>query len=164
MGKTLAHSLFGNQYQVPRATRQAVFHFLILFQRSIGLPDVHSGYGFAIGNMAAFDMNDPEAVVSPGKVTAHLLQVSGFSQCVSLSEIEHGFLCVHLSVSSHPIVSSSHLLRELIVDTQKLLKYQIKLIFIGNCLGHYYMPGIIQNWLQNKLKHFPGQIIILSVS
>lgn len=39
----------------------------ILFQRSIGLPDVHSGYGFAIGNMAAFDMNDPEAVVSPGK-------------------------------------------------------------------------------------------------
>lgn len=35
-------------------------------QRSIGLPDVHSGYGFAIGNMAAFDMNDPDAVVSPG--------------------------------------------------------------------------------------------------
>lgn len=39
----------------------------IFLQRSIGLPDVHSGYGFAIGNMAAFDMNDPEAVVSPGK-------------------------------------------------------------------------------------------------
>lgn len=38
----------------------------IVFQRSIGLPDVHSGYGFAIGNMAAFDMSDPEAVVSPG--------------------------------------------------------------------------------------------------
>lgn len=36
-------------------------------QRSIGLPDVHSGYGFAIGNMAAFDMSDPTAVVSPGK-------------------------------------------------------------------------------------------------
>ncbi len=35
-------------------------------QRSIGLPDVHSGYGFAIGNMAAFDMNDLDAVVSPG--------------------------------------------------------------------------------------------------
>lgn len=34
--------------------------------RSIGLPDVHSGYGFAIGNVAAFDMADPEAVVSPG--------------------------------------------------------------------------------------------------
>lgn len=41
--------------------------FKIAFQRSIGLPDVHSGYGFAIGNMAAFDMSDPEAVVSPGK-------------------------------------------------------------------------------------------------
>ncbi|KJE91952.1 hypothetical protein CAOG_002998 [Capsaspora owczarzaki ATCC 30864] len=36
--------------------------------RSIGLPDIHSGYGFAIGNMAAFDMNDPEAIVSPGGV------------------------------------------------------------------------------------------------
>eukprot|EP00808_Paulinella_micropora_P021191 g60218.t1 len=35
---------------------------------SIGLPDVHSGYGFAIGNVAAFDMDDPEAVVSPGGV------------------------------------------------------------------------------------------------
>ncbi len=33
---------------------------------SIALPDVHSGYGFAIGNVAAFDMNDPEAIVSPG--------------------------------------------------------------------------------------------------
>ena len=30
--------------------------------------DVHSGYGFAIGNVAAFDMNDPEAIVSPGGV------------------------------------------------------------------------------------------------
>ena len=37
-------------------------------QRSVGLPDVHSGYGFAIGNMAAFDMSDPEAIVSPGGV------------------------------------------------------------------------------------------------
>ncbi|MEE6477845.1 hypothetical protein FKM82_011653 [Ascaphus truei] len=39
-----------------------------IVHKSIGLPDVHSGYGFAIGNMAAFDMNDPEAVVSPGGV------------------------------------------------------------------------------------------------
>ena len=37
-------------------------------QKSIALPDVHSGYGFAIGNVAAFDMADPEAVVSPGGV------------------------------------------------------------------------------------------------
>jgi tRNA-splicing ligase RtcB (3'-phosphate/5'-hydroxy nucleic acid ligase) len=29
---------------------------------------VHSGYGFAIGNVAAFDMSNPEAVVSPGGV------------------------------------------------------------------------------------------------
>ena len=36
--------------------------------RSIALPDVHSGYGFAIGNVAAFDMADPQAVVSPGGV------------------------------------------------------------------------------------------------
>ena len=36
--------------------------------KSVGLPDVHSGYGFAIGNMAAFDMEDPEAIVSPGGV------------------------------------------------------------------------------------------------
>merc|ERR1719379_2611527 len=35
---------------------------------SIGLPDVHSGYGFAIGNVAAFDMGNPSAVVSPGGV------------------------------------------------------------------------------------------------
>lgn len=35
---------------------------------SMGMPDLHSGYGFAIGNVAAFDMSDPEAVVSPGGV------------------------------------------------------------------------------------------------
>mmetsp|Transcript_22240 Transcript_22240/g.61483 ORF Transcript_22240/g.61483 Transcript_22240/m.61483 type:complete len:506 (-) Transcript_22240:255-1772(-) len=39
-----------------------------IVKHSIALPDVHSGYGFAIGNVAAFDMNDPEAVVSPGGV------------------------------------------------------------------------------------------------
>ena len=37
-----------------------------IVKRSIALPDVHSGYGFAIGNMAAFDMDDPEAILSPG--------------------------------------------------------------------------------------------------
>ena len=35
---------------------------------SIGLPDCHAGYGFAIGNVAAFDMDNPDAVVSPGGV------------------------------------------------------------------------------------------------
>lgn len=39
-----------------------------IVKKSIGLPDVHSGYGFAIGNVAAFDMSDPQAVVSPGGV------------------------------------------------------------------------------------------------
>jgi hypothetical protein len=33
---------------------------------SFAMPDVHSGYGFCIGNVAAFDMDDDEAVVSPG--------------------------------------------------------------------------------------------------
>ena len=39
---------------------------LVFHQHSIGLPDVHSGYGFAIGNVAAFDLGNPESVVSPG--------------------------------------------------------------------------------------------------
>jgi len=39
-----------------------------IVKASIGLPDVHSGYGFAIGNAAAFDMGNPEAIVSPGGV------------------------------------------------------------------------------------------------
>lgn len=32
------------------------------------MPDLHSGYGFAIGNVAAVDMDSPHAVVSPGGV------------------------------------------------------------------------------------------------
>jgi hypothetical protein len=32
------------------------------------LPDIHSGYGFAIGNIAAFDVSNPDSVVSPGGV------------------------------------------------------------------------------------------------
>jgi hypothetical protein len=35
---------------------------------SVGMPDIHSGYGFAIGNVAAFDMDDEKAIVSPGGV------------------------------------------------------------------------------------------------
>lgn len=42
--------------------------FFPVFQHSVALPDVHSGYGFAIGNVAAFDMSNPEAIVSPGGV------------------------------------------------------------------------------------------------
>ena len=36
--------------------------------KCMALPDVHSGYGFCIGNVAAFDMDNDEAVVSPGGV------------------------------------------------------------------------------------------------
>jgi tRNA-splicing ligase RtcB len=36
--------------------------------RCLAMPDVHSGYGFCIGNVAAFDMDDEEAVISPGGV------------------------------------------------------------------------------------------------
>uniref|UniRef100_A0A7S1BJ61 RNA-splicing ligase RtcB homolog n=1 Tax=Corethron hystrix TaxID=216773 RepID=A0A7S1BJ61_9STRA len=35
---------------------------------SLAMPDVHSGYGFSIGNVAAFDMDNPASVVSPGGV------------------------------------------------------------------------------------------------
>jgi tRNA-splicing ligase RtcB len=35
---------------------------------SYAMADVHCGYGFPIGGVAAFDMADPEAVVSPGGV------------------------------------------------------------------------------------------------
>eukprot|EP00033_Pygsuia_biforma_P000374 GCRY01000448.1.p1 GENE.GCRY01000448.1~~GCRY01000448.1.p1 ORF type:complete len:521 (+),score=151.46 GCRY01000448.1:1942-3504(+) len=35
---------------------------------SLGMPDIHSGYGFSIGNVAAFDVDSPSAIVSPGGV------------------------------------------------------------------------------------------------
>ncbi|KAF4717681.1 hypothetical protein FOZ62_025384 [Perkinsus olseni] len=35
---------------------------------AIGLPDIHSGYGFAVGSVAAFDASNPQAIVSPGGV------------------------------------------------------------------------------------------------
>lgn len=31
------------------------------------MPDVHSGYGFAIGNVAAFNMKDPEVGARGGR-------------------------------------------------------------------------------------------------
>lgn len=34
----------------------------------VGLPDIHTGYGFPIGSVAAFDINNPETVISPGGV------------------------------------------------------------------------------------------------
>ena len=47
------------------------------------MPDVHSGYGFCIGNVAAFDMDDPEAVASPGKFKAW-----SFSETWSFTDLE----------------------------------------------------------------------------
>lgn len=87
--------------------RKLCFIFLF-FQRSIGLPDVHSGYGFAIGNMAAFDMNDPEAVVSPGKVTARLLAGVWLLSESGPSYIARGcFFCVHVNLIFCHIFSST---------------------------------------------------------
>ena len=71
--------VFSELEQFTRATAQAGFLPALkqianvaalpgIVRHSIGLPDVHSGYGFAIGNVAAFDMSDPQAVVSPGGV------------------------------------------------------------------------------------------------
>lgn len=39
-----------------------------IVEASIGLPDIHSGYGFAIGNTAAFDIEQEDSIVSPGGV------------------------------------------------------------------------------------------------
>ena len=35
---------------------------------SFGMPDMHSGYGFSIGGVAAFDTSVPGAIISPGGV------------------------------------------------------------------------------------------------
>ena len=35
---------------------------------SLGMPDIHSGYGFAIGGVAATDLDNNESVVTPGGV------------------------------------------------------------------------------------------------
>ncbi|CAH8620010.1 unnamed protein product [Dicrocoelium dendriticum] len=56
------------RYAVVAATDTFLIAVRVASSRSVGLPDVHSGYGFAIGNMAAFDLSDPTAVVSPGGV------------------------------------------------------------------------------------------------
>ena len=39
-----------------------------IVKHSIGLPDLHTGYGFGIGNICAVDTKDEEAVVSPGGI------------------------------------------------------------------------------------------------
>eukprot|EP01065_Artemidia_motanka_P032253 TRINITY_DN39273_c0_g1_i1.p1 TRINITY_DN39273_c0_g1~~TRINITY_DN39273_c0_g1_i1.p1 ORF type:complete len:523 (+),score=180.72 TRINITY_DN39273_c0_g1_i1:80-1648(+) len=39
-----------------------------IVKHAVGLPDMHAGYGFAIGNVCAVDMDKTESVVSPGGV------------------------------------------------------------------------------------------------
>lgn len=54
---------------------------------SLGMPDIHSGYGFAIGNVAAIDMEDPEGVVSPGGVGFDINCGVCISSCYSSSGV-----------------------------------------------------------------------------
>lgn len=42
--------------------------FLCVYVRTLYAFTCMYRYGFAIGNMAAFDMDDPDAIVSPGGV------------------------------------------------------------------------------------------------
>lgn len=39
-----------------------------IYRNSFGMPDMHSGYGFSIGGVAAFDLTDPTSIISPGGV------------------------------------------------------------------------------------------------
>ena len=39
-----------------------------IVEASYAMPDMHSGYGFSIGGVAAFDTSDPKAIISPGGV------------------------------------------------------------------------------------------------
>ena len=61
------HHIMGkfHHFIISEGGGDSIYTFHVL-QKSVGLPDVHSGYGFAIGNMAAFDVSNPSAVVSPG--------------------------------------------------------------------------------------------------
>jgi hypothetical protein len=53
------------------ASAAALLDVPLFLQRSIALPDVHSGYGFAIGNVAAFDMSNPEVRSSRRPIPTH---------------------------------------------------------------------------------------------
>ena len=48
--------------------RSLIMYVYLVTGSSMGMPDLHSGYGFSIGGVAAFDMENPEAIVSPGGV------------------------------------------------------------------------------------------------
>lgn len=50
-----------------------------MYSSKVGISLILFRYGFAIGNVAAFDMSDPEAIVSPGM---HICVQFHFLMCV----------------------------------------------------------------------------------
>lgn len=58
----------GRKYFVSLAQVANVACLPGIVKHSIGLPDMHTGYGFSIGNICAVDTADPNAVVSPGGI------------------------------------------------------------------------------------------------
>jgi len=87
-----------------------------LLQKSIALPDVHSGYGFAIGNVAAFDMADPESIVSPGGV--------GF-------DINCGVRLIRTNlVSNH---HASHLIESSVDDFRIVMFVNLDILRLARC-------------------------------
>lgn len=71
-------------------------------RRWASLPPVGMSAGFAIGNVAAFDMDNPEAVVSPGGVgfdiNCGVRWVAWRSKCVRLGAIVEAALAGHAEV------------------------------------------------------------------
>uniref|UniRef100_A0A674B836 RNA-splicing ligase RtcB homolog n=1 Tax=Salmo trutta TaxID=8032 RepID=A0A674B836_SALTR len=72
-----------------------------IVHRSIGLPDCHSGYGFAIGNMAAFDMKDPH---SPTGCPVYLWLVSSESIQTPLTFYTFRYVTASFC-TQHPIMT-----------------------------------------------------------
>ena len=86
--------------------------------------DVHAGYGFAIGNVAAC-MGDPEAVVSPGGVGRHQLRRAAGAHELTEADVApvkeklRQAVFDHIPVGVAPPASStsSRLLSDLLTDT-----------------------------------------------
>lgn len=106
---------------------------------SYGMPDMHSGYGFSIGGVAAFDMSDPESVISPGGV--------GY-------DINCGVRCV-----------TTHLKKEEVISHKKeLVDCLFKYIPVGvggkrkNFITKKDMPDILTNGAKWAVDHGYGVI------
>lgn len=92
---------------------------------SIGMPDIHSGYGFAVGNVAAFDMDDPASVVSPGGV--------GFDINCGVRLIRTGI------VNSQAMLCKMHL--SMIMFIASFPVFIVRLIFDLRCHSWKYVAG-----------------------